>query len=639
MPDLLHLLLHACKVGRSESVRIIIEVWGADIQATATHFLEEQTAKDMGLRVNALLGVTPLLIAVLYNRRKVARYLIAKGADVSARTSANNEGPFAGITPVHAALLHLSFCPDERCSRMVTKIIRLLLESGADPSVSSSDGTPAWMFSCLFNHQKVFPFFQRTNIPAITLLVEHGMSLDQRCPKLKRTLLHLMAGPANEFENKKIIKLLLKKGADPQVRDRHGLTPIMTAAIGNNMIPNMSILKFFMEKDDIPNKDKIEAVEVALAVLLSYNMNLVHTRDIDYCLSRSQSLRTIEGIVLTPKTPVNGRAVEWATSSDIEHIQQRPLDLGMQSILIRLRIFSCIGWNIIYRYLCPYVRQKYRRRLIKKKQYAQVLDISWTMLEIISRLAPATHSDNRNQVYIETVKAVKILVDTLSKLETKDNPLFNVETLKTSFELISSTFRYLFTRFNSDHTMMCIKSTLRKMISILVDLPDAMIQPIADYLSKIVGENNRVLDQLKLIHAACMEQTERTCDIVRLLLKFGAVPDAVDRKGDSPLHILARSNGEFTDSIARVLLDAGAHLDRTNKEGMTAADVWMDKREQENKRRRREDQQPGGWRVLPDWLREDVPKLLCLSARIIRSRRIPYKKVVPVTLHPFVAIH
>ena len=118
------LLLHACKVGRSESVRNIIEVWGADIQATATHFLEEQTAKDMGLRVNALLGVTPLLIAALYNRRKVARYLIAKGADVSARTSANNEGPFAGITPIHAALLHLSFCPDERCSRMVTKIIR-----------------------------------------------------------------------------------------------------------------------------------------------------------------------------------------------------------------------------------------------------------------------------------------------------------------------------------------------------------------------------------------------------------------------------------------------------------------------------------------------------------------------------------
>ena len=128
-------------------------------------------------------------------------------------------------------------------------------------------------------------------------------------------------------------------------------------------------------------------------------------------------------------------------------------------------------------------------------------------------------------------------------------------------------------------------------------------------------------------------------DIVRFLLKFGAVADAVDSAGNGPLHILAKSNGEFTESIARVLLDAGAHLDRANKEGSTAADIWMEERERENKRRRREDQQPGEWLDLPDWLREDVPKLQCLSARIISSRRIFYKDVLPVTLHPFVAMH
>ena len=88
-----------------------------------------------------------------------------------------------------------------------------------------------------------------------------------------------------------------------------------------------------------------------------------------------------------------------------------------------------------------------------------------------------------------------------------------------------------------------------------------------------------------------------------------------------------------------MLLDAGAHLDRAYKKGLTDADFWMEEREQENKRRRREDQQPGGWRDLPDWLREDVRKLMCLCARVVRSRRISYKEVLPVTLQPFVAMH
>ena len=183
---------------------------------------------------------------------------------------------------------------------------------------------------------------------------------------------------------------------------------------------------------------------------------------------------------------------------------------------------------------------------------------------------------------------------------------------------------------------------MRKLISILVGLPDDTIHPIAFYLNEIVSQNNEAKDQHKLINVACMDQTESTCGIISLLLKFGALPDAVDANDGGPLHILARSNGKFTDSIARVLLDAGAHFDRANEKGLTAADVWIEKREQENNRRRRDDEQLGGWRDLPGWLQEGVqrvPKLQCLSARIIRSRRISYKDVLPVSLQSFVAMH
>ena len=177
------------------------------------------------------------------------------------------------------------------------------------------------------------------------------------------------------------------------------------------------------------------------------------------------------------------------------------------------------------------------------------------------------------------------------------------------------------------------------LFSTVADLPDIMIQPIADYLSKIVILNNEASNQKKLILIACTDPKERTCGTVRLLLKFGAVPDATTVEGDGPLHILAYGNGEFTESIARVLLDAGAHLDRKNKVGLTAADTWIEYMKWENKMRRREYQQPCGWRDLPDWLQEGVPKLQCLSARIIRSHRISYKDKLSPLLHPFVALH
>jgi len=596
-------LVMACYQGALTVVQRMIEVWGADVEATSFVPIDAESASWMGLNIEStgLMDVTPLFAASLNNRTEFVRYLIGKGANVSARSSTIKTGPFRGLTPLHGALLH-GRLPDERLDQIDT--IRILLDSGANPSALSSDGTPTWMFGCISFYLNTRHFRNKgfCNVQAITLLIEHGMSIVQRCPKLNRTLLHHMAGPANEFDDVKIVKLILEKGADPNIRDNHGLTPIMTAAIGTNLLPNMFILKFLMERDDIPNRDKIEALEVALAVLLSYDDNLVHTHDIDYCLSQAQRLRIIEGITLIPKCRVNGRDVEWVTSSDLEGILQRPSELGMQSILIRLRIFSVMSWETVYRYLCLYIFLAYFPKIYLQYQSAQLLDMSWTMLETIRRFAPI--NGHSKQVFDVTGQAVETIVDTLSDLKKNRDPLFNM---------------------------------VRKMISTLVGMPDVMIQPIANYLREIVDQNNKAIDQEKLIYIACMEQTEHTCDIVRFLFKFGAFPDVVDFDGDGPLHIFARSNGEFTSSIARVLLDAGTHLDRSNKKGLTAADVWIER--ETIKRLLLGDHQPCGWRDLPDWLREDVPKLQCLSARIIRSRRIPYKKVVPVTLHPFVALH
>ena len=673
-------LLHACMEGCFLGVQRFIEVWRVDVDAAASLFFYPSSVKRIGLETDRLHGVTPLCAAALKNDVELVRYLVGKGANVSARTSTDNKGPFAGITPLHAALLHLAygFKSKEAKSLDQTDIIRILLEHGADPSALSTDGTPTWMFGWIRFYKKNHDFSDigLSNVSAISLLLEYGMSIDQRCPRLGRTLLHHMAGPVNKLDKAEIVELLFEKGADFRVRDKEGITPIMSAAIGNNAKPNMRVLKLFTEKDDIPNMEKIEALEVAAALLLSHHFSDV--AGMKYCLSQAQELRYIEGITLIPKTPANERAVEWATSSDVENIQQRQTELEMQSILIRLRIFSAFGWGAIYRYLWPYIKNKnfltggdlYRDGSQYLQHYShqeltELLDISLTMLETIRRFAPTSDVE---EIILVIGTIVPKFADTLLALKKKNDPLFNVETLKTSFELLSTTLQALVQaqlNCGNDNPPLNTIYGLGKMFSFLVGIPDDMTQPISDYLKEIVNLNNQVSYQEKLITFACGREvfyiedqdvtrgfyvlrsdaslgkidSENTLVFFGLLLRFGADPDAVDDNGNGPLHRLAAKPNGNTSAIARLLLNAGAHLDRTNKNGLTTADVWKQEKQQERKRRRGEDQPAGERQEFPEWLREDVLRLMCLSARIIRSHRIPYLKVLPPSLQSFVSFH
>jgi len=255
-------LLGACMNGYFKSVQRMIEVWRVDVDATENLSLHPMYASQIGLGTDGLHGVTPLFVAALKNDVKLVRYLVGKGANVSTRTSTDNKGLFSGITPLHAALLNLEH-GSERQSKEVrslnqTDVIRFLLENGCDPSALSSDGTPTWMFAWIRFHQRNdFFYFDLPDVSAVSLLLEYGMNIDQRCPKLGRTLLHQMAGPANQVDGKEIVKLLLEKGANVQVRDKEGITPILSAAIGNHWCTNILILKIFVERDDISNLDSL----------------------------------------------------------------------------------------------------------------------------------------------------------------------------------------------------------------------------------------------------------------------------------------------------------------------------------------------------------------------------------------------
>jgi hypothetical protein len=77
-----------------------------------------------------------------------------------------------------------------------------------------------------------------------------------------------------------------------------------------------------------------------------------------------------------------------------------------------------------------------------------------------------------------------------------------------------------------------------------------------------------------VLHAAV--QDPFNVETVKLILERGAVPNAIDQNGRTPLHLLAGIDDiycELNESMFKTLVDAGTHLDMAADDGKTVLDV------------------------------------------------------------------
>jgi ankyrin repeat protein len=106
-----------------------------------------------------------------------------------------------------------------------TKSVRLLLELGANPNTSDPTGITALMAAVV-----------RGNLGAVQLLLDRRAD-PNRATAEKATSLHLAAGfrsPSRFKRSADIIKVLLRKGANPNARGARGFTPLMVASRTGN---------------------------------------------------------------------------------------------------------------------------------------------------------------------------------------------------------------------------------------------------------------------------------------------------------------------------------------------------------------------------------------------------------------------
>lgn len=199
-------LLLACKEGHLDSVKHIIEVWGANVRAAASYY------HRVGEEKSKIEGATPLFVAALNGRIDIVRYLIMKRANVSAITFTEGNPEYGGLTPLHGALMESrpgqSF--HEKCAESKV-IVRLLLFAGADPCTLASDGTPVWMR----------PF---CGVDAITALVNNGLNLNQLSSSGKTIFNYWIYTSFDDFyeqDRLTVIEILLD---NVWARRNHGIT-------------------------------------------------------------------------------------------------------------------------------------------------------------------------------------------------------------------------------------------------------------------------------------------------------------------------------------------------------------------------------------------------------------------------------
>jgi len=185
-------LMYACEYGHLEIARLFIDK-GADLNA----------ARTKG-------GYTPLMWASKEGHLEIARLLIAKGANMSVYAEEGfNALIIASLNDQHG------------------DIVQLLIDNGADVNAvldekeSDSDGYTALMAAC-----------ERGRLKAAKILIKKGADVLMKTLAEKKTALMFASScyVSNNAVSLKLVKHLLKNGADRTATDSEGKTAYFYAA-------------------------------------------------------------------------------------------------------------------------------------------------------------------------------------------------------------------------------------------------------------------------------------------------------------------------------------------------------------------------------------------------------------------------
>ena len=271
------LLFHA-KAGNLQAVQTLLEL-GADLFAkgshsfTALHMASEKSNDpklvefllEKGLDANAKassgsLGLTPLHLAARSGNMQIVQALLEKGADKNAHSkhygiplhSATHWSASHEIIPLLSEDQNINRLSQEKTPLLQAtmgiqfnpKVIKALLEKGADPTISDNWGTtPLHKTADTVDDSKT-----------IQLLIDKGADVNAK-DHLGRTPLHL-AAERNHIDT---VRVLVKNGADKNAHIQTTKRTPLHVAVYKEF--NQSLQNYFTEKEEEESFDYDSARE------------------------------------------------------------------------------------------------------------------------------------------------------------------------------------------------------------------------------------------------------------------------------------------------------------------------------------------------------------------------------------------
>ena len=160
---------------------------------------------------------TPLITAASYGDAEVARVLIDAGADVNARSAPDSGGVPAGSALLHAAVFGM------------TDVLDLLVEAGAEvhslEEAAAADDLDGWLTPHVDLQARIRALVfaaDHQRLPVIDQLLDAGTPVDAFDEIWGRQALRIAAQNGRPAS----VRRLLERGADPNLRDKEGLTAL-----------------------------------------------------------------------------------------------------------------------------------------------------------------------------------------------------------------------------------------------------------------------------------------------------------------------------------------------------------------------------------------------------------------------------
>jgi len=641
-----------------KSIPLIVAVINGDLDFVKV-LLKHKPNVESRCKDGFFEGFTPLGISAALGHADVVSCLLETGAAVNACAlmSASENGHVKVATSLVEHGANLDFQDKGGCTPLMrasennhVEMVAFLVEHGANIDLQDKDGHTPLMKVCKTGHADI-----------VAYLIEHGATKDvqDRCGCTPLMI-------ASNYSHMEIVNFLVEQGANLDVQDNNGNTALHHAILSNSSVAVHSLLSFgacqlynsnrltplllasnhhkislvedLINRPECSREQRIDALE-----LLGASLYLTGTRNegeaaFQY-IKRGMEERfqnTSDPILKQPLQPVKAyqNKIESQTLEELAQIES-DVDALVECFIIKERILGENNMELL---------ETIRSLTISDLQFcdescydlcaglcthaikiAQCCNQSVSIdIECVSYFFGTVFKESKN---LPSQTDVLEVLDQAITAFVKEKEKTTVESGKELTKLFGNILQLL--QFltkdelcgnNKNASVSCI---LQKLCALNpCDEEGNTLLHIAAASRDPVRGHRGFFEPTPLLGFPCLKT-------VQLLLDAGFNVNALNNNGDTPLHRAAMFNPQYWTQYHRitkmleVLLLGGAHLDYTNKDGLTAMDKSINVRAKN----------------FLSYRYNQTLCLKCVSARAVKKYGLPYFGEVPESMEKYISMH